>query len=139
MTGCSGEPSRKAVFVAAIEGKVAIKVSRPSSLSVCITKEKRKTQTWATKRIICAGCDDADSSYHAEAIEMMPQTKITEVMMIIVMTLQSSNDTNYGYLQHKCQQTGVKYEPPPLFFFIAAMNINQLTNEALMFTHSAFI
>lgn len=66
--------------------------------------------------------------------------KITEVMMIIVMTLQSSNDTNYGYLQHKCQQTGVKYEShPPPFFFIAAMNINQLKNEALMFTHSAFI
>lgn len=60
--------------------------------------------------------------------------------MIIMMTLQSSNDTNYSYLQHKCQQTGVKYESPlPLFFFIAAMNINQLTNEALMFTHSAFL
>lgn len=116
MTGCSSKPSRKAVFVAAKEGKVAIKVSRPSSPSVCITKEKRKRQTWATKRIICAGYDCADSSYHAEAIELMLQTKITEVMMIIVMTLQSSNDTNYGYLQHKCQQTGVKYKSPPPFF-----------------------
>lgn len=81
---------------------------------------------WATKRIICAGYDDADSSYHAEAIELMLQTKITEVMMIIVMTLQSSNDTNYGYLQHKCQQTGVEYKStPPPFFFLYCHNEHQ--------------